>query len=49
MSEKMKSYFSMITLNINGKEYHIQGVESCMTLADVLREKHGLIGDKGCL
>lgn len=37
---------SILTLNINGKDYLITGVEPNMMLADVLRDKLGLTGTK---
>ena len=36
----------VLTLHVNGKDYPILGVEDQMTLADVLRDKLGLMGTK---
>ena len=36
----------ILTLNVNGRDYDILGVEDQMTLADVLRDKLGLTGTK---
>lgn len=36
----------VLTLHVNGKDYPITGVEDQMTLADVLRDKLGLMGTK---
>lgn len=49
MSEETKNEIAtnnFITLNVNGKDRYIHGVEPHMTLADVLREKLGLMGTK---
>lgn len=36
----------ILTLNVNGKDYLLLGIEDHMTLADVLRDRLGLTGTK---
>jgi carbon-monoxide dehydrogenase small subunit len=45
-SNRMGIDSKVIALNVNGRVYNVQGIEDNMTLADVLRDKLGLMGTK---